>query len=178
MNTAAFMHNRGSEPPIAFYKTLTPDKDNFRWDVCGDVAEEAGDFFCNKTNSVTCKEALGTIGYVLNEILENAIKFNCGGEVNISCILSGAALTITVSNNLTEPSAESFRKTIEWLKSNDPFDLLMEKIEANALDPEASGSGIGLLTLMSDYEADLNWSFSTDLPINVTTIAKITMRGQ
>jgi hypothetical protein len=41
-----------------------------------------------------------------------------------------------------------------------PSELLIEQIEANAADDFGKRSGLGLLTLMSDYEAHLAWSFA------------------
>ncbi|MEK1850672.1 MAG: ATP-binding protein, partial [Phyllobacterium sp.] len=42
----------------------------------------------------------------------------------------------------------------------DPGELLIRRIEANAERVDMSGSGLGLLTLMSDYNARLAWVFS------------------
>lgn len=176
MNTAEFIEGISGNGPIVFHQTISPGKENIQWELCGDIADTAGRFFCSKTDLVSCEEARGTISYVLNEILENAVKFNCGGEVNISCVLSGPYLTISVSNTLEREAAVSFKETITELKSDDPFSLLMKRIEANALDPDSSGSGIGLLTLMGDYGADLKWLFSDvddKNTTNVNTIATI-----
>ncbi|TIV43747.1 MAG: ATP-binding protein, partial [Mesorhizobium sp.] len=38
---------------------------------------------------------------------------------------------------------------------------LIQRIEANAANPDAGRSGLGLLTLMSDYGARLAWIFSS-----------------
>jgi hypothetical protein len=45
------------------------------------------------------------------------------------------------------------------LTASDPGELLIARIEANAADAGASGSGLGLLTLMNDYGARLGWIF-------------------
>ena len=43
--------------------------------------------------------------------------------------------------------------------TRDPGELLIERIEENAENANSSGSGLGLLTLMSDYGARLGWRF-------------------
>lgn len=37
---------------------------------------------------------------------------------------------------------------------------LIQQLEANAADPQSTGSGLGLLTLISDYGARFAWIFS------------------
>jgi hypothetical protein len=36
---------------------------------------------------------------------------------------------------------------------------MIERIEANAENSSSGGSGLGILTLMSDYSAEMGWIF-------------------
>ena len=44
--------------------------------------------------------------------------------------------------------------------TGDPAIMLIERIEANAENPDLGTSGLGLLTLMSDYSVQLGWKFA------------------
>lgn len=75
-------------------------------------------------------------------------------------------------------SATSFRlqQLLHRLQSNEPGILLLEQIETNAIS-STSGSGLGLLTLLSDYDARMAWTFeeNEDQHIILTTTAAVAM---
>ena len=61
------------------------------------------------------------------------------------------------------------------ITAGDPGEMLIKRIEANAAG--AGGSGLGLLTLMSDYGARLSWKFqpngTPNGPVYTETLARL-----
>ena len=53
----------------------------------------------------------------------------------------------------------NFGTLLGELTSRDPGDLMIERIEANAESGSDGGSGLGILTLMNDYSAEMGWTF-------------------
>ncbi|HTJ57166.1 MAG TPA: ATP-binding protein [Devosiaceae bacterium] len=100
-----------------------------------------------------------SVVYLVNELLENALKFRAPGDIEIRTAFADGSFEIVVSNLISGATAERFRKLLAEIVARDPGELLIERIEANAADENSSGSGLGLLTLMNDYEARLGWRF-------------------
>lgn len=132
------------------------------WHHCTTTSDFLAEFFAlqRQGNSTEFNEVRHSIGYVVNELLENAIKFRQPGSVEVSTSLEGARFEIQVTNFVSHDVAGRFQTLLHELTSRDPGELLIERIEANAEDSSASGSGLGLLTLMNDYGAELGWVFS------------------
>lgn len=97
------------------------------------------------------------ISYALNELVENAIKFGTAGRVEVIVGLIGDELVMRVSNQLPLGDVPALRKLLEEMVSEDPWELIVKRVEANAEDPEGSRSGLGFLTLLTDYNARLGW---------------------
>ncbi|TCU15411.1 slr1658 superfamily regulator [Rhizobium sullae] len=105
------------------------------------------------------------ISYLTNELIENAIKFRASGEIAIEAVAEGDNFKMRVSNFVDRETAIKFQQLLSNITQGDPSDLLIQQIEASAATI-GSGSGLGLLTLMSDYQADLAWLFEEDSPRN------------
>ena len=115
---------------------------------------------------------------LVNELLENAIKFRVPGTISVDCSLHQGNFELTVSNDTQAEVANRFQALIEEITSRDPGELLIERIEANAADENSSGSGLGLLTLMNDYGARLGWDFrssATGGAVMLSTHAALTL---
>lgn len=121
-------------------------------------------------------DARHSIAYLVNEMLENSIKFKSAGDVGIYCSLDRNRFEISISNAITFAAAEKFQKNLVDIVDRDPGELLIERIEMNAADENSSASGLGILTLMNDYGAKLGWKFDT-IPqgshISLSTFAAI-----
>ena len=104
-------------------------------------------------------DARHSIAYLVNEVLENAIKFKSGGNVSIFCSLERNRFEIMISNVISEDAAKKFQTILAELVTRDPGELLIERIEMNAANEYSSASGLGILTLMNDYGAKLGWKF-------------------
>lgn len=149
--------------PSAFGNALTLSEGplDLTWHHASTTSEFLGDFYAIRSSalSVDPNEARHSIGYLVNELLENAVKFRHPGDISIETSIEDARFEIKVSNLVNRETAERFSTLLEEVTARDPGELLIERIEANAEDATSSASGLGLLTLMSDYGAKLGWEF-------------------
>jgi len=149
------------------------------WHHCSLTSDFIGDFYAAVSGAGSeagSNERRHSIGYLVNELLENAVKFRAPGDIEIETLLSDGGFGLRVANNVAADVAARFADGLAELTKRDPGDLLIERIERNAEDPESSGSGLGLLTLMSDYDVRLGWTFQRtepDGPVRLETIAAL-----
>lgn len=131
------------------------------WQHASATCEFLGDVFAKRCarGGRDYTEARHSIIYLVNELLENAIKFKCAGDIELRCSLDSGTFEAVVSNHANPDMAGRFQSLLAEMTSRDPGELLIERIEANAADEGSSASGLGLLTLMNDYGARLGWSF-------------------
>ena len=139
-----------------------------RWFHCSETAEFLGDYFSvqARTAKLNGRDAQHSIGYMANEILENAVKFRAFGmgDIEVEASLQGSAFEMRVTHFVEASIGARFQELLSELLKRDPGELLIERIEANAADNSTGASGLGILTLMSDYGARLGWSFAQDKP--------------
>jgi hypothetical protein len=135
---------------------------DLRWHHCATTSDFIADLFALPFHGSRndYREVRHNIGYLVNELIENAVKFREPGEIRIEATMDADCFKVKVSNVVSTETAVSFQALLAEITVGDPGDLLIERIEANAADPETSGSGLGYLTLMSDYGARLAWMFS------------------
>ncbi len=132
------------------------------WQHASVTAEFLGDIYGMRSGAqrLNDNEARHSVGYLVNELLENAVKFRAPCDVLVESSLDGNRFEIKVSNYISEETSRRFQPLLAEITQGDPGELLIQRIEANAGDAFSSGSGLGLLTLMSDYGARLGWRFS------------------
>jgi len=132
------------------------------WPHCGLTSDFLGDYFSRAcAGGIDAVDARHSISYMINEILENAVKFRHGGDIEIRGSLEADTFEMQIVNRIDAPTASRFRALLSEILEREPGELLLERIEENAVDPGSSGSGLGLLTLMSDYGATMGWSFAS-----------------
>lgn len=125
-------------------------------------------------------EIKSAISYIANELLENAMKY-CGGKadepISLQLQLHGDHVLFVSSNGVDAQQAERMQASISELLESDPGELLIQRLEAVAEQGEASG--LGFLTMLNDYAAELGWKFEfTEADPEsgtVTTTARITV---
>jgi hypothetical protein len=132
------------------------------WHHCATTSDFLAELFSLRVRSSRndYKEVRHSIGYLVNELIENAVKFRAPGTIMIEASMDSESFKVKVSNVVDGETASEFQTLMTELTVGDPGELLIQRIESNAADPDASGSGLGLLTLMSDYDARLAWIFS------------------
>lgn len=111
------------------------------------------------------------VSYIANELLENAMKYSEGGEepITIRLVLQADRIVFEESNVTLPERAAAYRTFIDELLANDPHDIYFQRLEAMAVSGDASG--LGLITMITDYAASLAWRFelSADGSAIVTT---------
>lgn len=159
--------------------TLYPDSFAVRWNLCNLTANFMAEYFGELFPEIDGEERLisrdevsGAIGYVLNELVENAVKFNQHGDINVTVGIGREDLVCLVSNQITNASVPALREKLNELTQEDPGELLRRQAEANAEDADNAGSGLGYLIIMNDYGVSLGWKLD---PISVNSFSIKTM---
>jgi len=107
------------------------------------------------------REIKGAINYIANELLENVMKFNCQAvdyAVDLGLYLYQNEFRFYASNAVDPHNVEAFQQRLQTLLSGDVQALYLEQVERNVAE-ERPGSGLGLLTMINDYDAHLAWKF-------------------
>ena len=164
-----------------------PGDFSVRWSQCSATADFFAEYFaavqtCRADDEGARADFIGTVSYIVNELVENAVKFSVGETVEVTVAIEDAELVTVVANQVLaatmEPLVEKFRELV----SGDPQEMLFARVEANAENPEAGASGLGFLTMMADYGVKLGWRFAAvhDNPNNVLlkTMARLQVRNQ
>jgi hypothetical protein len=159
----------GAERPaaaatLAARLTLHDGPLEFGWTQCGMTAEFLGALLASVAEraSLDGNEVRHSIGYLANELLENAAKFRApaAGDIVVEAGFAGSTFEVSVANFAAAETAARFQALVGELTARDPGEMLIERIEANAGDPAGGGSGLGFLTLMNDYGVRLGWTFN------------------
>jgi hypothetical protein len=134
-----------------------------RWKNKNLSADFVADYFANffpGPESQRQEEVRSAIGFVANELLENALKFNHDPayDMSIELHLYPDSL-ILLSTNSTSPSeVPALQAYLRELLTEDPGELYIRQLEKNAAEDSAS-SRLGFLTMLTDYGAQLSWRF-------------------
>jgi len=125
-------------------------------------------------------EIKSAVSYIANELLENAMKFNDESSeypIDIKLQLKSDGLIFSVANSISPQAVDQFQGYIRQLLASEPSELYIEQLEKNAADESSTGSGLGLLTMLSDYTAKMGWKFQTVQQdpevITVTTMVQL-----
>lgn len=131
------------------------------WQHASATCEFLGEVFATRhaKSGQDYSEARHSIIYLVNELLENAIKFRSPGDIELRCSLEEGNFELEVKNHTNSGVAARFQSILAEVTVGDPGELLIQRIEANAADENSSASGLGILTLMNDYGARLGWTF-------------------
>lgn len=133
-----------------------------RWTLCSATAELVGDYCAGIVDDPN-QAGTSSLAFVANELIENAVKFNCGGDVTVRVRVAEREAVLVVCNTVDGDALPRLRERLEVLSHDAPDVLLMRQVEANAEHPEST-SGLGLLLLLNDYGAALGWKISAISP--------------
>ncbi|MEG3847314.1 DUF6272 family protein [Microcoleus sp. herbarium19] len=109
-------------------------------------------------------EIKSAVSYIANELLENAMKFNDETSeypIDIKLQLESDRVIFSVANSIPPQAVAKFQAYIQHLLASEPSELYIEQLEKNAGDDNCNDSGLGLLTMLSDYTAKIGWKFQT-----------------
>jgi hypothetical protein len=111
----------------------------------------------------------GVLSYLLNELIENCAKFSAG-PVKTICFESWALddrMVFQITNHIKPDRRGPFIGFLQTLLAGDPAELYFKRIEEYT-DNRQSGSGLGYLTLMMDYDIRFGFRFR---PVNEESVA-------
>ncbi|MEN8216932.1 MAG: DUF6272 family protein [Pseudomonadota bacterium] len=109
-------------------------------------------------------ELKGAVSHIANELLENAMKFNnetSNYPVTLEVQLYSDHLILYVTNSIPNEKVYYFQSFIDELLNTEPQELYLRQIERAEKDKSMMTSGLGLLTMIDDYNAKLGWKFET-----------------
>ncbi|NER53075.1 MAG: ATP-binding protein, partial [Symploca sp. SIO1A3] len=115
----------------------------------------------------TQAEVKSAVSYIANELLENAMKFHDESSsypIKFGIyLLEDAALTVVLqaTNSVSSPTLDKFQAFVEELTTSDPEELVVRQLEKNAEDENSHASGLGLLTMLNDWNTKLGWKIET-----------------
>lgn len=197
MSTVVYGNFRDKTPPaneeylsLQFSPSRLPLKK--RWENNGLSADFISEYFKifyispqEEPEEVDLKEILlenirDSVKYIANELLENAMKFQAPAEyptvAQIFLSLYEKRLVFYITHSITLEQSTLFQNFIGQLLANDPQMLYLEAMRSSAREENAQRSGMGLLSMICDYEAQLGWKFETvqDSPlVNVTAMVTL-----
>jgi hypothetical protein len=105
-------------------------------------------------------ELMGIITFIANELLENAMKFSDAASteaVMLTLQLYPDKLVFLTRNQVDTTIEGDLREFIQTLLASDPAELYIQQIEKQAQDENSHSSGLGILTIINDYAAQVGW---------------------
>jgi hypothetical protein len=148
--------------------TLSHDSLVAGWSLCSQTANFLAESFepllpetAHEGRRVRREEVSGAVSYILNELLENAVKLNQSGNINVTLGSGREGLICLVSNQITSASVPELREKLLEITTGDPEELLRRRVEENAEDEGRAGSGLGYLSIINDYGVSLGWKLDS-----------------
>jgi hypothetical protein len=118
-----------------------------------------GDMAAAESRQIEIRHA---VTYIANELLENAMKYHQHGvniPIEIRLELTSEQITVSSSNGVGVDQARHYQAFVEEILKEDAGNLLLKQLEEGAKGTESTVSGLGLLTMINDYGAQLGWRF-------------------
>ena len=169
---------------------LSPGSSPVPWALCSLTAtfmgECCGELFTKidgKGGPLNRDEIAGAVGFVLNELVENAVKFREHGNIDVTVGLEREGVVCLVSNSILTSTVPALRARLYELTQGDPGLLLRRQVEANSMNVKggkSAGSGLGYFILMNDLGVRLGWELApiSDSSFSITTMARIPVRNE
>ena len=153
---------------LVFSPTSVPLK--HRWRNNGLSADFMADYFATffpgseeaNPETATQEQVKSAVSFIANELLENAMKFNDESlphPISIRLQMDSHNLVFLATNSVHPQRAKRFQQFIQELITSDPSELYLRHLERDTEDINENPSGLGLLTMINDYQAKLSWKF-------------------
>ncbi len=104
------------------------------------------------------REIKDSVSYVANELLENGLKYHEDSDedkvgLRLRCEIHDDGLILNVSNCAATDAVAALEALARELLVRDVTELYFEKLERNS----GESAGLGLITMVHDYQAQLAW---------------------
>ncbi len=163
---------------FGFAPSLVPHRQ--RWQKNGLLAELVADYVAisfltdvsDLSNFKKQKKTRDIVSYIINELLQNAMQYNdeIRDDIGVQLQLNSNHLTLHVTNSVIPDQVSDFQAFIQKLLNTNLEQLYIQQMTQDIEDEDTITSGLGLLTIMHDHNAQLGWKFAT-----VQTEPKIVM---
>lgn len=173
---------------MVFSPTSVPLK--HRWRNNGLSADFMADYFATffpgneeaNPEIATQEQVKSAVSFIANELLENAMKFNDESlpkPISIRLQMDSHRLVFFATNSVHPQKVKKFQQFIQELVTSDPSELYLRHLEKDTEDINENSSGLGLLTMINDYQAKLGWKFEmvdhNPDALTVTTMVQLTV---
>lgn len=135
---------------------------NRTWPHVCKTADYLIDYLNADQTSRCSRECVSSAQYIANELLENAIKYATGTRICASSGVMDDQWIMLVSHQTDPEHRDELQHFLDQLEGSSAEEVMMERLLHNAEAPEASGSGLGLLSILSDHQARLGWRLHED----------------
>lgn len=130
-------------------------------------------------------EVKSAVSFIGNELLENAMKFTdetLDYPISLTLQMHSDKLVFIATNSVNYRGVEGFKAFVQELATSDIDELYLRHFEQSESDSDDSlqgstDSGLGLLTMINDYQAKLGWKFEAiqnePKAVSVTTMVQL-----
>ena len=150
------------------------------------IAEFLTTIFPNDLNDSTTKTQLieikSAVNYIANELLENAMKYcdqKASYPITVHIQLVANEVRLFLENSIIPSTAENFQTFIRQLLNSDPDELYIQQLEKSAEEDHPTSSGLGFISMITDYSAKLGWKFQileqNPVVMTVTTMVRLVL---
>lgn len=157
-----FVDPAEAPPPLShMHVQLLPLDMIVQWGRCGQTADYIASYLAYHFRDFS--RAMNVLSTVLNELIENAVKFSADKmqPIHLAALFFGDTLLLQSTNPIREDQDEAFREFVERLFSEDLDDLFVTQVEHSA-ENDTELSGLGLITLKNDYVSGMGMRFHSD----------------
>jgi serine phosphatase RsbU (regulator of sigma subunit) len=144
------------------------------WNRGSILSDFTADYF---RHNFPAEEQFGLISTVVNELVENAVKFTANNSLPVTLTLrrAGDRVLILATNSVPQNRCAPFMDVCRELFARNLDDLYVERLERGKVDRHASG--LGLLLIRKDYGAKLGFRFQFDdeNAVNVSVMAELAL---
>jgi hypothetical protein len=145
---------RSSNALAGIELVLRPSELMRHWERCGLTADWIASYLVHDIESADRAPAKNVLSTVINELVENAVKFTTNDEgIRIAAHHHGAFVRIETWNTTPEARARLLEETLEEL-ARTTLDSLFARRVASGSGNETPG--IGLLIIKRDYDGQIN----------------------
>lgn len=138
------------------------------------MADYVANFYSGETTEQVGRreEVKSALSFVANELIENAMKFSDAdaGPISIRLVMQDGALAFSSTNGTSVANAEKYQETVKNLLGGDIWEEYARRASV-----VGESSGVGLLSMLTDYSAKIGWRFLAQdaRRVTVTTTVRI-----
>lgn len=148
------------------------------------MADYFATFFPGKEETTTeadlQAEVKSAVSFIGNELLENAMKFTdetLDYPISLTLQMHSDKLVFIAKNSVNYQGVDKFQAFVKELATSDIDELYIRHFEQGDSVKNSQVSGLGLLTMINDYQAKLGWKFEAieneSEAVSVTTMVQL-----